>query len=130
MLLALHRARTSHQRKVATADPYPTDIDDGVVGMGFTTCELEAFLHTEDTLDLRERIKRFQVLVGAFVTDRRDDRLCGTVDWRGFIAEFDDFLDDFLDKCFGSVWADDDDHWFFGLLGVYASIVWWHIRYE
>jgi len=92
------------------ADEEAVHVDDGVLGAGFAAGELVALLDAEDVLDLREDEEGLEGVMGAFVTDGRDDGLLRADDGTGVVAKFLDLSDYLVDFLTGGVWADDDDH--------------------
>lgn len=110
LLLVFHRAGAGHQREVSSADFHAIHIHNGVLRMRLPACELVAFLDAQNALDLREGGEGLEILVGAFVADRRDHRLGRAEDRSGIIAQFGDLGDDLLNGGFGGVWTKNDDH--------------------
>ena len=83
------------------ADFHAADINHRIGGMRLAAGQFESFLHAEDAFDLRECGEGFEVLMGAFVTDRGDDCLGGPVNGSGLVAKLGDFVDDLFDEVRG-----------------------------
>ena len=100
LLLALHRAGSGHEAKSFPAYFDACGIDDGIFWMRFPADQFVALLNAQHAFDLRQRGKRFEVGMRAFVTNRRHHCLGGPVDRGRRIAEFFDFGDDLGDLFF------------------------------
>jgi hypothetical protein len=78
--------------------------------MRLATDELVPLLHRHDLLHLRHRIQRFEGVMSALVTNRRDDCLLGSEDRAWIVAKLLNLCDDLIDLVSGSPRFDDNNH--------------------
>ncbi len=111
LLLALDRARARHDLKPGAADDHAVAQGDRGVGrVRLAADELEALLDGRDAFDLRPRCELLEVLVGALVANRADDRARDAAHHVRAIAELADFRQHggFLPAADAGL--EDDDH--------------------
>ena len=68
------------------------DLDRRIAFVRFAADEFVTLLHRHDALDLRPGVERLEVLVGAFVANRADDRALDAAHDVRLVAELFDFL--------------------------------------
>lgn len=107
MLPALDGTGARHHRDVASPHRYPTDVDDGVVGLEFAAHELERLEDGNGALDSGECFPR-ELLDSDAVAYRPDDGAGLATGYVCICADFSQPLDHGLEVALFGVGTEDD----------------------